>query len=193
MTKGPGNSQSPPEALEHLVALLRDFEAATLVTRARTGSLRGRPMSIAAVDDDVTIWFIASARSAKADEVADDSRAMVTLQGSTRFLCLNGNVQLVFDSERIKALWRDSYRAWYEGDHDPDIVLLKFTGFDAEYWDNAGLAGLKYAFEAPSAYTGQQGDVGRGDDPASHAKLELWDSPRDSESAEPSDRLVSRR
>jgi general stress protein 26 len=182
MTQALESDAKSPQTVGHLVALLRNFEAATLVTRARTGGLHGRPMSIAAVDDDVTLWFVTSIRSAKADEVAEDSRAMVTLQDSSRFLCLNGNIELVFDPERIRALWRESYRVWYAGEHDPDIVLLRFTGFDAEYWDNSGLTGLKYALHAARAYvTGQKLDERSepNEDPESHAKLKLW---------EPSDR-----
>lgn len=178
MTQALANSPQSPEAVAHVVAMLRDFEAATLVTRSRAGSLHGRPMSIAGVDDDVTLWFITSVRSAKADEVAEDARAMVTLQDSSRFLCLNGNVELVFDPERIKALWKDSYRVWYEGEGDPDIVLLRFCSFDAEYWDTSGLTGLKYAFQAARAYvTGTTLDdrAELGNDPDSHAKLKLWD------------------
>jgi general stress protein 26 len=194
MTQAQATDQKSPETVERLVALLREFEAATLVTRARGGSLHGRPMSIAAVDDDVAIWFITSVRSAKADEVAEDSRAMVTLQGGSRFVCLNGNVELVFDPERIKALWRESYRVWYRNERDPDIVLLKFTSFDAEYWDNSGATGLSYAFQAARAYvTGKELDERSGDDPESHAKLKLWSVPEAPDTVEPSDPLVSRR
>jgi general stress protein 26 len=181
MTQAAFNQKSP-ETMAHLVGLLRDFEAATLVTRSRGGSLHGRPMSIAGVDDDVTIWFVTSVRSAKADEVAEDSRAMVTLQGGSRFLCMNGNIELVFDPERIKALWKDSYRVWYDGESDPDIVLLRFSAFDAEYWDNSGISGVKYALQAARAYvSGRKLDerAELGDDPESHAKLKLWED-RDS-------------
>ena len=172
MAQALASNQKSPETVAHLVALLRDFGAATLVTRARGGSLHGRPMAIAAVDDDVTVWFVTSVHSAKADEVAEDARAMMTLQGESRFLCLNGNVELVFDPDRIKALWKDAYRVWCAGEGDTDIVLLRFTAFDAEYWDNSGTSGLEYAFRAARAHTtGEQlderpelgdGDVGEG-------------------------------
>lgn len=177
MTQALASNQKSPETLARLVGLLRDFEAATLVTRSRTGSLHGRPMAIADVEEDATVWFVTSVRSAKADEVAEDSRAMITVQDRVRFLCMNGNVELVFDPDRIKALWKDSYRAWYDGEGDPDIVLLRFSAFDAEYWDNSGRSGLKYAFQAARAYvTGDKLDErALAADPESHAKLKLWE------------------
>jgi general stress protein 26 len=175
------------ETTSHLVSLLREFDAATLVTRARGGSLHGRPMALAQVEDNVTLWFITSAVSAKVDEVAEDPRAMVTLQGASRFVCITGNAELVFDPKQIKALWKEQYRAWYEGENDPDIVLVRFTPFDAEYWDSSGLQGLKYAFQAARAYVpGQKLDETPAlkTDPESHAKLKLWDSSVPSETDE---------
>jgi general stress protein 26 len=157
--------------------MLRDFSEATLVTRSRSGSLHGRPMSIAQVDDNVTLWFITSVASAKVDEVADDARATVTLQSSARFICLNGNAELVFDPERIRTLWRDAYAIWFNGESDLDIVLVRFHAFDAEYWDKSGVHGLKQALQAARAYvTGHKLEKPElQTDLESHAKLKLWD------------------
>ncbi len=135
-------------------------------------------MAIARVEDNVTLWFITSVASAKVDEVAEDSRAMVTLQSATRFVCINGNAELVFDPERIRGVWRNEYRVWFKSDHDPDIVLVRFSAFDAEYWDNSGVQGLKYAFQAARAYvTGQKLEETPAleGDPEAHAKLQLWE------------------
>jgi len=167
-----------PEALAHLVSMLRDFSEATLVTRSRSGSLHGRPMSIAQVDDNVTIWFITSVASAKVDEVADDARATVILQSASRFACINGNAELVFDRQTIKTLWRDAYRVWLDGESNPDVVLVRFNAFDAEYWDKSGVPSLRHTLRAARAYvTGHKLDEKPElqSDPESHAKLKLWD------------------
>jgi len=59
MAQAPAAKDST-EAVSHLVSMLRDFSEATLITRSRAGALHGRPMSIAQVDDNATIWFITS-------------------------------------------------------------------------------------------------------------------------------------
>ena len=185
MTPIPGSDGTSIQAVSHLVSMLRDFAEATLVTRSRGGSLHGRPMSIARVDHSVTLWFITSIASAKVDEVADDARAMVSLQSSSRFVCLNGNAELVFDPQQIRALWRDTYALWFDGELDPDLVLVRFQAFDAEYWDKSGVRGLKQALQAARAYvTGHKLEAKPelSTDPESHAKLRLWD---------PSQRLAS--
>jgi hypothetical protein len=33
-----------------------------------------------------------------------------------------------------------------------DTVILKFTAHEGEYWDNSGMKGLKYVFDATKAY-----------------------------------------
>lgn len=166
------------ETVSHLVAMLRDFDEATLVTRSRGGSLHGRPMSIAQVDDNVTLWFITSFASAKVGEVADDGRSMVTLQSSSRFICLNGNAELVFDQQRIRKLWRDTFAVWFDGESDPEIALVRFQPFDAEYWDKSGVQGLKQTLHAARALlTGHKIEhkPELATLPESHAKLKLWD------------------
>jgi general stress protein 26 len=188
MTEALASHQKTPESVSHLLSLLREFDSATLITRSRLGSLHGRPMSIAHVDDDVTLWFITSVASAKVEEVAEDARAMVTLQSPSRFLCLNGRAELVFDPERIRALWKESYRVWYSSERDPDIVLVRLTPFDAEYWDHSGLQGLKTVLQAARAYVTGQPIEPKPEltaDSDSHAKIKLWVPSDPSESAQP--------
>ncbi len=43
--------------VQHFHDLLTQFETAMLVTRAEDGSMRARPMGIAKVDDDSSLWF----------------------------------------------------------------------------------------------------------------------------------------
>jgi general stress protein 26 len=174
MTTSFTSSADAPQAVSRLVALLRDFEAATLVTRTRAGSLHGRPMSIAHVEDNVTIWFVTSAASAKAEELSDDARAMLTLQSPTRFVSVNGRAELVFDATRIEALWKEWYRVWGEGATAPQIALVRFTPFEAEYWDNSGMSELKYVFRAARAYvTGHAAELEA--DSVAHARLRFWE------------------
>ncbi|HEY4102527.1 MAG TPA: pyridoxamine 5'-phosphate oxidase family protein [Polyangiaceae bacterium] len=143
----------PPKPEAHFFELLTQFDTATLVTRARnTGELHGRPMAVAATDDDGTLWFITNVDSTKVLEVREDSRALVTLASSRRFVTLNGHLELVADRERVDRIWKERYRVWFEGESDPELVLLRFTPFDGEFWDDSGAHGVKHAFEAANAY-----------------------------------------
>jgi general stress protein 26 len=136
--------------------LLHEFETATVITRARTGSLHGRPMAVADVEEDGTLWFITNVDSPKVLEVRDDSRAMISLQSSRRFLTMNGHLELVADRDKVDQIWKDDYRVWFEREADPELVLLRFTPFDVEYWDNSGTHQLRREFDAAASYIQSQ-------------------------------------
>jgi len=176
MNQVPDNIASagePPRPEAHFFELLREFDTATVITRSRMGELHGRPMAIAEVADDGTLWFITSVDSTKVLEVRDDSRAMIALQSERRFVTMNGHFELVADRAKVEALWKERYRIWFKGQSDPEIVLLRFTPFDAEYWDNAGAHGVKHAFEAAKAYLKGQKIDPEQYDPEAHARLQL--------------------
>ena len=142
-----------PKAERHFFELLREFDTANVITRARnTGGLHGRPMAIAEVGSDGTLWFITNVDSTKVLEVRDDSRTLISLQSSRTFVTMNGHLELVADRAKIDQIWKEAYRIWFDGENDPELVLLRFTPFDAEYWDNSGAHGIKHAFDAAKAY-----------------------------------------
>jgi general stress protein 26 len=165
---------TPPPSEQHFFELLHEFDTANLITRARsTGELHGRPMAVADVSEDGTLWFITNIDSPKVLEVRDDSRALVSLQSSRQFVTMNGHLELIADRAKVDKIWKEAYRLWFDGQDDPELVLLRFTPFDAEYWDNSGAHGIKHAFEAAKAYLRGQ-KVNPGDsDPEAHAKVVL--------------------
>lgn len=176
MNQVPSNIASAgpaPRPEEHFFELLREFDTATVITRGRTGELHGRPMAVAEVDAEGKLWFITNVDSTKVLEARDDSRAMISLQNKRQFVTINGHLELVSDREKVNQLWKEPYRVYFDGQDDPELVLLCFTPFDAEYWDNAGARGVKHAFEAAKAYLkGQKLDPAEYD-PEAHARLQL--------------------
>ena len=161
-----------PHSEQRFFELLEEFDIATLITRGRLGDLHGRPMSVAQVEGG-TLWFVTGVDSPKVLEVREDSRGMVVLQSARQFVTMNGHFELVADRAKVAELWKEPYRVWFHGESDPELVLLRFTPFEAEYWDNSGTHGIKYAFEAAKAYLkGQKIDPSEFD-PDAHARLHL--------------------
>lgn len=161
-----------PKAERHFYELLRAFDTATVITRTRAGNLHGRPMAVADIADDGTLWFITNVDSTKVLEIRDDSRGMVSLQKDRSFATINGHFELVADRAKVDQLWKEAYRVWFDSKREPELVLLRFTPFDAEYWDNIGTHGVKHAFEAMKAYlSGQKVDPAEYD-PEAHARVQ---------------------
>jgi len=161
---------SAPDAVEHVRELLGEFDTATLVTRALDGRLHGRPMAIASVENDGTLWFVTDRTSEKTAEVDADASALVTLQSSRRFLSANGAIALVENRDKVQELWKETYKLWFDDENDPDIVLLKFSPSDVEYWDTSGTRGIKYAFRTARAFLSGE-PAKKEEDPDVHGKV----------------------
>jgi general stress protein 26 len=64
----------------------------------------------------------------------------------------------VSDRQFIEKVWKAAWIISFPGGMtDPNIALLKFTAHEGEFWDNSGVQGLKYVYEAAKAYvTGEK-------------------------------------
>ena len=71
---------SATEAEQKFMALLRDFHTAMLVSHG-ANELHARPMAVAEVANDGSLWFLTGSDSKKAFEVARDASTMAVMQG----------------------------------------------------------------------------------------------------------------
>jgi general stress protein 26 len=161
---------------QQLAELLESFDTAMLITRHGDGD-HARPMAIAEIEGASTIWFVTSNDSPKADEIRKDSRVSVIFQSERKFIALSGTSSIIRERARIDVLWKEVWKVWFpNGKTDPSIALIKVEVQDAEFWDNAGGKGIRYAFEAvkglikgerPDAVPGAHGRVKQDELPAS--------------------------
>lgn len=146
------NERQKQKDKQTLHEILEHFDTAMLVTRSSDGVLRARPMAIARAEGDADLWFFTSVDSAKVDELLGDAHCAAVMQGSLRYLSLSGRAELVRDRERIDALWKRAYEAWFDhGKDDPSLALIHFMAEEGEYWDSSGAKGLRYALEVARA------------------------------------------
>lgn len=158
---------------DKLCDLLQDFGTAMLVTRTEDGQLRSRPMAIAEVHPDGTLWLLTDRNSGKLEEIGADPHVNVSAQSSAKFLSLSGTASPVDDRKKVAELWKESWKVWFPGGKDdPSLVLIRIQGDMGEYWDNSGTSGIKYLIEAGKAYlSGTRPDVAN--DSKIHAKVTL--------------------
>ena len=153
--------------------LLQDFKTAMLVSRTSSGQLRSRPMQVAEIEDDGTVWLMTERHSAKIQEIERDHQVNLVLQTSMKFVSLSGLATTVEDRDRVARLWNEAWKVWFTGGKDdPNLILLQIRSDAGEYWDNSGMSGLRYLVEAGRAYfTGTRPDVAG--DPRVHGKVDL--------------------
>lgn len=146
--------KSAAEKAQHnFFELLKKFDNAVLVSHVTQGSsLHARPMAIAETSDDGSIWFITGLDMPKVDELEKNPEVVAVMQHPKQWLTVTGRAELHRDRARIHKVWKESFRAWFDGKDDPNIVLIRLHAHEAEYWDNSGLAGVKFALKFAAAY-----------------------------------------
>jgi general stress protein 26 len=138
---------------QHLYDLLKDFDTAMMITEAAHPQTHARPMAIAELQPDADAYFVTSIDSPKIKEIQATTHVTLTFQSGRQFAALYGTINLVRDRSQIDRLWKEAWKVWFpKGKDDLSITLLQFTPSHGEYWDNAGIQGIKYALKAASAY-----------------------------------------
>lgn len=162
------------KAHEHFREILGKFDQAMLITHSTQSGLRGRPMAIAEIANDGSIWFITGADTSKVDEALQYPNIMAIMQSTAKYLSVSGEASIQRDRSHVQRLWKDSYKAWFQGGKDdPNIVLIQLTPHEAEYWDNSGLSGIKFALQyAKARVTGKEMKPGE-ESVDQHAKVQL--------------------
>lgn len=160
---------------EKLMGLLKTFRNAMLVTQARDNALRSRPMALLKVEDNGDCWFVSGFASGKVDEIERNPKVNVSLQDDRKFLSISGYAAISRDRQKLDELWSEPLKVYFpKGKEDPDLVLIRVTPAEGEYWDNQGIQGLKFLLEAAKAYvTGTTLHV----DSAQHATVTMNGGP----------------
>lgn len=141
-----------PNELEKLIDLVKSFDQAMFVTRAKTGELRSRPMQIVATKPDGSMVFVTGLHTEKVDEIRGDHDVNVAMQDGKRFVSISGKATVDNDRDRIGLYHDKSWDIWFpEGKDDPNIALIDLAPEMAEYWDGSGWNQAKYAIAAARA------------------------------------------
>ncbi len=155
---------------KNLHDLMDDFDVAMLVTHS-ANTMHARPMAIACLENDMDAYLVTDINSLKVDEINANQHALLTFQSARKFASVRGELTVLRDRLLIEKLWKEVWKVWFpKGRSDPNIAVLKFTAQEGEYWDNAGMQGLKYVYDAAKAYvTGETLKT----DKAQHGKVHL--------------------
>lgn len=155
---------------KHLSDLLNEFKTGMLITRDG-GSLHARPMAVAGLSTGPDLYLATSIATPKVQEIEANPQVLLTFQGNSQFVSLEGEARITRDRTLIDKLWSESWKVWFPGGkEDPELCLLEIVPSGGEYWDNSGSKGVRYAIEGMKAlFTGQKPQT----DADQHAKVQL--------------------
>ncbi len=107
-----------------------------------------KPMTAQIEGGSGPIWFFTSRENDLAQATTrkpQDGLMMFTSKGHDMFATVGGSLRQDNDPKVIDRLWNPFVAAWYAGQDDPKLRLLRFDPGTAEIWQNASslLAGIK--------------------------------------------------
>lgn len=140
------------QAINNLYDLVNNFDVAMLVTH-RGARLHARPMTIARLEKEMHVaYLVTDINSIKVDEISANPYVLLTFQDARRFVSISGELVIELDCDLIEEMWKESWTVWFpKGKSDSSIALLKFTSYEGEFWDNAGIQGVKFVYSAVKA------------------------------------------
>ena len=134
-----GSSElDPREASERLRARIGDRAIAMVTATDRRYMPASRPLLTQQFDDDGVLWFFVPSDGSLALGIETNPRVSVTYSDPGRgvYVSLSGYARLVYDPDRIFALWDERVEPWFrQGPLDPRLALLRVDVDHAEYWD----------------------------------------------------------
>lgn len=124
--------------MHKLNELINDIKFAMLTTIDNDGKISSRPMATPDLSFDGALWFFTAKSSGKVHSITNDQRVHVTYASSDndKYVSISGRAEIIRDKKKMRRLWKPMYEAWFpKGIDDPDLILIKVSVDEAEYWD----------------------------------------------------------
>jgi general stress protein 26 len=151
------------EDLAKVAELVKEMKFAMMTTEEPDGTLRSRPMSTLQMDSEGNLWFFTGLSSPKVAEAEQHRQINLSYARTDKqdYLSVSGTVEIVRDKQKMQELWTPWIKPWFpDGLDDPDLVLLKVSMTEAEYWDAPGSTMVRLYGLAKGMLTGKTDALG---------------------------------
>jgi general stress protein 26 len=146
------------EAFDKLKSLVDEIKVCLFCTDLKTDDgATCRPMTAIKVCDQGNIWFFSEKSSDKNKAIASDNDVQLFFShpGKSSYLVVNGEAEIILDTEKIEELWTPIAKIWFkEGKNDPSLSVIKVTPKSAYYWDTDGNQMINFLKMVASVATG---------------------------------------
>ncbi|MDB5640944.1 MAG: ral stress protein [Hyphomicrobiales bacterium] len=137
MRKVEENAKTPAEIEDRVWELSEKIDFCMLTTWDGE-SQHSRPMSARVNRAERAVHFLVDVEGRKNRHIEKYPRVGLTFSDTAgnKYVALSGNATISNDRAKIKELWSDFDRAWWDDETDPSIRLLTVHPEDAELWDS---------------------------------------------------------
>lgn len=150
--------------IEHLIEMVSDARICMFITNEKDKQhATGRPMAINQIDEEGCIWFFSKESTHKIDEIEENNLVSVAIinESKSTYLMIHGTSELVHDQQKMIELWNPLMKAWFpEGLDDPDMVMIKVTPQEANYWDSSSSQIVQLFHIVKAIVTGKEANLG---------------------------------
>lgn len=164
MTKEHADHLSPAETEDKIWKLADDIRICMLTTWSGSEQ-HSRPLSATVDRDGHAIYFLVDQSGHKNEEIAkfpEVSCAFVD-KGANNYVVIAGEATVTDDRAKIKDIWNDFAKAWWDDENDTAIRLLTVKPSRGELWDgpHGPVAMAKMALAAASGKGPDMGEFGK--------------------------------
>ncbi len=133
-----------------------------MLTTKFSGGLRARPLEARPDRAAGIIWFVTDLRSAKEHEIeAAHDVALIFIDARDKaYLSITARAQVLRDHAKAAEIWKATDNTWWEGPHDPNVVVLRIEPLTAELWDGPASAAVARCEFAKARHTGEAPNLG---------------------------------
>jgi general stress protein 26 len=161
------SDKSEAEISERIWDLAKDIDFCMFTTWDGERQ-RSRPLSARVKRDEHAVYFLVDEDGSKNWQV--ERFPFVSLAWSdtkgNKYVVVSGKAEISNDRAKIRDLWSEFDKAWWEDENDPSIRLITVTPEEGELWDSPNRA-VAFAKMAAAAITGASPDFGE----QAHARL----------------------
>jgi general stress protein 26 len=152
--------KSPAELAERAWDLAEDIRTCNLNTWDGK-RLCSRPLSAIVRPNEHAVYFLVDVNGAKNSQLERYPECSLAFAdtGSNKYVSLYGSGAVTNDRAKIRELWSDFMKAWWDGPESGDIRLLTFTPDKAELWDSPNRL-IATALMLTAAVTGAKPSLG---------------------------------
>lgn len=135
------NPKSPEEVRDRIWELAEKIDICMFTTWDGEEQ-HSRPLSARVRKPEGVVYFLVDEAGRKNAEVEQFPTVSCAWSDNSnyKYALMAGKASLSNDRAKIKDLWSDFDKAWWENSEDPTIRLLTFTPENGELWDSPGKA-----------------------------------------------------
>lgn len=149
--------------MQKVADLIAEIKFCMMTTEEPDGTLRSRPMSTMQMEADGTLWFFTALSSPKIEEALQNRHVNLSYARPDKqdYVSVSGTAMILRNESKMQQLWTPWIKPWFpQGLADPNLVLMRVTISEAEYWDAPGNPIKRFYGLSKGVVTGKTDSLG---------------------------------